>query len=114
MLKDDKKLDNFENLTSASRELCFSVKRLRNKIKICGLLSVWSLFVMFSTVYTDGANTLTFKIVLTFFAGAFLCFSYFFNQYFLCMQEFNASLQKLKDKGKDIHIHFDNLAHSRY
>lgn len=51
---------------------------------------------------------------MTFFVVAFLCFSYFFNQHFLRMQEFNVSLKKLKDEGKDIHVHFDNLAHSRY
>lgn len=114
MVSDTKKLKYFENLTSVSRELCFSVKNLRNKIKMCGILSVWSLLIMFSTVYTDGVNTLVFKIVMTFFVVAFLCFSYFLNQYFLRMQEFNVSLKKLKDEGKDIHVYFDNLAHSRY
>lgn len=50
MFKDTKKLEYFENLTSASRELCFSFKKLRNKIKMCGFLSVWSLLIMISTV----------------------------------------------------------------
>ena len=109
-----KNFEEFEDLTAMSRELIFHIQHLKDKIQIAGFFSVWAFVILLSTLYTDGLQTLVFKLALCLFIGIFILLLFFIIQRAFLVRQFNSTLQSLKKAEKAMDSHLANLTNSVY